>query len=103
MALLFIYSLDVNTWADTVQEVVTAIRNAGATSQRIFMPGNDWTSAEDFINNGSADALSKVKNPDGSITNLFFDVHKYLDEDNSGGHVECVTDVSDDFIGGSHI
>ncbi|KIO28959.1 glycoside hydrolase family 5 protein, partial [Tulasnella calospora MUT 4182] len=84
--------LDVNIWAATVQEVVTAIRNVGATSQRIFMPGNDWTSAEDFINNGSAAALSNVKNPDGSITGLIFDVHKYLDEDNSGGHVECVTD-----------
>ena len=54
-----------------------------ATSQLILLPGNNWTSAETFISNGSADALNKVKNPDGSITGLVFDVHKYLDSDNS--------------------
>jgi endoglucanase len=37
-------------------------------------------------------------NPDNSTTNLIFDVHKYLDSDNSGTHTECVTDnVSDAF------
>ena len=30
-----------------------------------------------------ADALAKVTNPDGSVTGLIFDVHKYLDSDNS--------------------
>lgn len=54
-----------------------------ATSQLILLPGNNWTSAETFVSNGSADALSKVTNPDGSHTNLVFDVHKYLDSDNS--------------------
>ncbi len=29
-------------------------------------------------------ALSTVVNPDGSTTGLIFDVHKYLDSDNSG-------------------
>ncbi|KAJ7636942.1 endoglucanase [Roridomyces roridus] len=86
---------DINLWAGSVQAAVTAIRNAGATSQIILLPGNDWTSAETFISNGSADALSKVVNPDGSITGLVFDVHKYLDEDNSGTHSECVTNNID--------
>lgn len=44
----------------------------------------------------SAPALLKVKNPDGSTDNLIFDVHKYLDEDNSGTHTECVKDNIDD-------
>ena len=57
--------------------------NYSATSQLILLPGNNWTSAETFVSNGSADALSKVTNPDGSVTNLIFDVHKYLDSDNS--------------------
>ncbi|KAG8973465.1 Endoglucanase EG-II [Tulasnella sp. 425] len=83
---------DITAWAATVQAVVTAIRNAGATSQLILLPGNNWTSAETFVSNGSAAALSQVKNPDGSITGLIFDVHKYLDSDNSGTHAECVTD-----------
>ncbi|KAF9498324.1 hypothetical protein BDN71DRAFT_1587686 [Pleurotus eryngii] len=64
----------------------------GATTQLILLPGNNWTSAATFISNGSAAALSKVTNPDGSITGLIFDVHKYLDNDNSGTNAECVTD-----------
>lgn len=74
---------DINAWATTVQAAVTAIRQAGATSQIILLPGNNYTSAAAFISNGSAAALSTVKNPDGSITNLIYDVHKYLDSDNS--------------------
>ncbi|KAI5118495.1 hypothetical protein M0805_003995 [Coniferiporia weirii] len=87
---------DINLWAGSVQAAVTAIRQAGATSQIILLPGNDWTSAETFVSNGSADALNTVTNPDGSITNLVFDVHKYLDSDNSGTHAECVTNNIDD-------
>ncbi|KAJ7922405.1 carbohydrate-binding module family 1 protein/Glycoside hydrolase family 5 protein [Mycena leptocephala] len=82
---------DINLWAGSVQAAVTAIRNAGATTQMILLPGNNWTSAATFISNGSADALKKVVNPDGSVTNLIFDVHKYLDSDNSGTNAECVT------------
>lgn len=85
----------ITTWAATVQAVVTAIRNAGATSQFISLPGNDWQSAGAVINDGSAAALSTVKNPDGTTTNLIFDVHKYLDSDNSGTHTECVTNNID--------
>jgi endoglucanase len=86
---------NISTWAATVQAAVTAIRNAGATSQFISLPGNDWQSAAAFISDGSAAALSAVKNPDGSTTNLIFDVHKYLDSDNSGTHTECVTNNID--------
>ncbi|KAJ6491290.1 endoglucanase [Mycena vitilis] len=82
---------DINLWAATVQAAVTAIRQAGATTQIILLPGNNWTSATTFISNGSADALSKIVNPDGSITNLIFDVHAYLDSDNSGTHPDCTT------------
>ncbi|KAJ7098283.1 carbohydrate-binding module family 1 protein/Glycoside hydrolase family 5 protein [Mycena epipterygia] len=82
---------DINLWAGSVQAAVTAIRNAGATTQIILLPGNNWTSAATFVSNGSADALKKVVNPDGSVTNLVFDVHKYLDFDNSGTNPECVT------------
>ncbi|KAG4426516.1 Endoglucanase EG-II [Cadophora malorum] len=86
------HDVDIARWAVTVQAVVTAIRNAGATAQMLLLPGNDWTSAGAFISNGSGAALLKVKNPDGSTTGLIFDVHKYLDSDNSGTHAECVTD-----------
>ncbi|TFY79534.1 hypothetical protein EWM64_g4481 [Hericium alpestre] len=86
---------DINLWADSVQAAVTAIRNAGAT-QLILLPGNDYTSAAQFISNGSAAALSKVVNPDGGIDNLVFDVHKYLDSDNSGTHPDCTTNNIDE-------
>ncbi|CZS88001.1 probable cellulase precursor [Rhynchosporium agropyri] len=92
------HDVNITAWADTVQKVVTAVRTAGATSQKLLLPGNEYTSAKTFISNGSGAALSKVKNLDGSTTGLIFDVHKYLDSDNSGTHAECVTDnVSDAF------
>jgi len=86
---------DIDTWGQTVQAAVTAIRNAGAT-QLILLPGSDYASAQQFISDGSAAALIGVKNPDGSTTNLAFDVHKYLDSDNSGTNAECVTNNIDD-------
>ncbi|KDQ55160.1 glycoside hydrolase family 5 protein [Jaapia argillacea MUCL 33604] len=83
---------DVTLWAGTVQAAVTAIRSAGATSQMILLPGNDWTSAATIWSDGSGAALLNVTNPDGTKTNLIIDVHKYLDSDNSGTNAECVTD-----------
>lgn len=54
-----------------------------ATSQLVLLQSRNWTSAEIFFSNGLDDALNRVTNPDGSITNLIFDVHNYLDFDNS--------------------
>ncbi|KAH8201801.1 hypothetical protein TruAng_004065 [Truncatella angustata] len=73
------HDLMLSTWVATVQKVVAAIRGAGATSQMILLPGTDYTSAGNFISNGSGAALMAVTNPD----------------DNSGSHVECVTDNID--------
>ncbi|KAI9684841.1 MAG: Endoglucanase EG-II [Bathelium mastoideum] len=89
------HDVNIDEWAVSVQAAVTAIRQAGATEQIILLPGNDYTSAGDYISDGSAAALSNVTNLDGSITNLVFDVHKYLDEDNSGTHSNCVTNNID--------
>ena len=87
----FQHDVDITSWATSVQAAVTAIRKAGATNQKILLPGTDYTSAGAFISNGSGDALEKVTNLDGSTTNLIFDVHKYLDSDNSGTSAECTT------------
>ncbi|PPJ61367.1 hypothetical protein CBER1_09462 [Cercospora berteroae] len=91
------HDVDIGKWATTVQAAVTAIRQAGATSNKILLPGNDWTYASSYISDGSAEALSAVKNLDGSTTNLIFDVHQYLDPDGSGTHTSCVTDNADSF------
>src|ERR1051326_5412658 len=45
-----------------------------------------------------ADALSKVKNPDGSVTNLVFDVHKYL-----GAPLDCVPKLAEVVLTNSQI
>ena len=87
---------DINLWAGSVQAAVTAIRQAGATTQMILLPGNDYTSAQTFVSDGSAAALSNVTNLDGTKTNLIMDVHKYLDADNSGTSEDCVTNNIDD-------
>lgn len=87
---------DITMWAASVQAAVTAIRQAGATTNILLLPGNNYTSAGTFISSGSADALKTVVNLDGSTTNLVFDVHKYLDSDNSGTNAECVTNNIDD-------
>lgn len=101
-----------STWAGSVQAAVTAIRSAGATSQLILLPvmskldtsthgpasyARSYTNAAGFISNSSGAALMDVTNPDGSITNLIFDVHKYLDSDNNGTNAECVTNNVDAF------
>jgi endoglucanase len=83
---------DITAWAATVQAVVTAIRQAGATTQMILMPSNNWTAASTVVSSGSGAALLTVKDIDGTTNKLIFDIHKYLDSDNSGTHTECVTD-----------
>jgi len=89
---------NITEWAASVQAAVTAIRNAGATTQMILLAGNDYTSAGTFVSSGSAAALLNVTNPGGTTNNLVFDVHKYLDSDNSGTHAECVTNnIADAF------
>ncbi|KDQ60079.1 glycoside hydrolase family 5 protein [Jaapia argillacea MUCL 33604] len=82
---------DVILWAGSVQAAVTAIRTAGATSQLVLLPGNDWTSAATIWSDGSGAALLNVTNPAGDKTGLIIDVHKYLDYDNSGTHANCTT------------
>ncbi|KZS87207.1 cellulase-domain-containing protein [Sistotremastrum niveocremeum HHB9708] len=81
----------VTDWATSVQAAVTAIRGAGATSQLILIPGSSWASAQ-ALPTEAGPALLNVKDHDGTVSKLIFDVHKYLDSDNSGTHADCVTD-----------
>ncbi|KAG2053134.1 glycoside hydrolase family 5 protein [Suillus hirtellus] len=90
---------NISAWAESGMislSAVTAIREAGASTQMILLPGTDYASAKTFVSSGSADALGEVKNPDGTFTNLIMDVHKYLDYDGSGTNAECVTNGIDD-------
>ncbi|KAI1760679.1 glycoside hydrolase family 5 protein [Hypoxylon sp. FL1150] len=91
------HDLDVGVWANTCQKAVTAIRKAGATAQMILLPGTNFDSAATLPTTGGAEQLLAITNPDGTTDNLLLDIHKYLDEDNSGTHTECTTDNSDAF------
>ncbi|KAH7930545.1 cellulase-domain-containing protein [Leucogyrophana mollusca] len=77
-------------WVDSVQLAVNAIRAAGATSQYLLLPGSSWSSAQAFPTEAGP-YLIQVTDPAGGTSKLLFDVHKYLDSDNSGTNAECVT------------
>lgn len=84
------HDLTSSVWFGVIQQVVTAIRKAGADNN-ILLPGNTWehlaTFASDY-NNG----LSAIKNPDGSHKGLIFEIHQYFDQDGSGTNPECTQD-----------
>ncbi|KAH0590925.1 Manganese dependent endoglucanase Eg5A [Termitomyces sp. 'cryptogamus'] len=82
--------LSVSTWVTSVQAAVNAIRAAGATSQYILIPGSSWSSAQ-ALPTEAGPALAQVTDPVGGNSKLIFDVHKYLDSDNSGTHADCTT------------
>lgn len=94
--------IDINTWASTLQTAVNAIREAGATSQLIFLPGKGWTHANTYLpsdSDGSGPALMAITDPAGGTSKLVFEVHEYLDSNDSGGNNECVTNNIDTSYG----
>ena len=91
------HDLDIDLWAKSCQAATTAIRKAGATSQIILLPGTNFASAASYVSTGSAAALANITNPDGSTDGLIFDLHQYLDINNSGTHEECTTNNVEGF------
>ncbi|VDB99573.1 unnamed protein product [Peniophora sp. CBMAI 1063] len=87
------HDVDVNSWVSSVQSVVNAIRAAGADNF-LLLPGSSWASAQTFPTEAGP-GLVKVTDPLGNTDKLIFDVHKYLDSDNSGTHADCVTNNVD--------
>lgn len=79
-----------STWASTLQSAVTAIRQAGATSQYILLPGQLYSHPSAFLD-GTNNPLLNVKDSDGTTSKLLFDAHQYLDSDGSGTHTTCTT------------
>jgi endoglucanase len=82
----------ISPWVSSVQAVVNAIRAAGATSQVILIPGSSWSSAAALPTEAGPSLLGVTDPSDSSKSKIVFDVHKYLDSDNSGTHDDCVTD-----------
>nr|XP_019048097.1 hypothetical protein I302_01862 [Kwoniella bestiolae CBS 10118]OCF27027.1 hypothetical protein I302_01862 [Kwoniella bestiolae CBS 10118] len=89
------HDIDISKWATTVQAAVNAIRAAGATTQSIALPGNQWTHPEGWTS-GTNDPLLSITDPaDSSGSLLIIDAHKYYDGDGSGQSTECVTNAVD--------
>ncbi|KAM5343206.1 hypothetical protein ACJ41O_014172 [Fusarium nematophilum] len=74
--------------ADLNQAAIDAIRDAGATSQYIFVEGNSWTGAWTWVSSGNGDALKDLTDPQDK---LIYEMHQYLDSDGSGTSESCVS------------
>jgi endoglucanase len=72
---------------------IAGIRAAGATNL-ILVPGNQWTGAWawsfNFYGTPNAQAMLDIVD---SANNFAFDVHQYLDSDNSGSHTNIVSET----------
>ncbi|CCL98510.1 uncharacterized protein FIBRA_00509 [Fibroporia radiculosa] len=87
------HDLNVTEWVASLQYVVNAVREAGSTNY-LLLPGSSYSSAETFPTEAGP-YLVGVTDPLGGTGKLLFDVHKYLDSDNSGTHATCVTNNVD--------
>lgn len=72
-------------WRDIAIAAVNAIRTTGATN-KILIPGTAWTGAYSWVSSGNAAAWAGFTD-----ANFAFEVHQYLDADNSGTHSNCVS------------
>lgn len=68
------------------QAAINGIRASGAGSQYIFVEGNDYSGAHSWsTSNNNLKTLSDPKNK------LVYEMHQYLDSDNSGTSPNCVS------------
>lgn len=73
-------------WQAVAEAGIASIRAAGAT-QLILIPGTNYTGAHDWVTSGNAAAWQTVSDP---ANNFAFEMHQYLDSDDSGTHATCV-------------
>lgn len=87
-------------WFNAAQAAITGIRSTGST-QMIFVPGNGWTGASNWLDPNVDTATTKVANSTAFLglkdpaNNLVVSVHLYLDP-NGGG---STTDVASATVG----
>ncbi|MGK2909930.1 MAG: glycoside hydrolase family 5 protein [Sphingobium sp.] len=75
-----------DAWRKMVDGTVKAIRGTGARNL-ILVPGTSWTGAHSWTRSGNAKAFAGFRDPGG---NFAFEMHQYLDHDNSGTKEDCV-------------
>ncbi|KAK3325966.1 glycoside hydrolase superfamily [Apodospora peruviana] len=81
-----------------LQAAIDSIRRSGAKNL-IIAPGNSWSGGH-YWTKGGADANSnwihKLVDP---LNNTAVDIHEYLDQDFSGGHLACTQDPATNLAG----
>lgn len=68
------------------QAAINAIRATGATSQYIFVEGNQWSGAWSWVDVN--DNMKALTDPEDK---LIYEMHQYLDSDSSGTSPTCVS------------
>lgn len=81
-------------WKAVATDAVTAIRSTGAT-QKILIPGSSWSGAHSWVSSGNAAVWQGFTEP---RNNFAFEVHQYLDSNNSGTSDICVLGKGKDVL-----
>ncbi|KAK0720150.1 glycoside hydrolase family 5 protein [Lasiosphaeris hirsuta] len=74
-----------------LQAAIDGIRKTGA-KQLIIAPGNSWTGGHYWTKGGSEANSNWIHKLTDPLKNTAIDIHEYLDEDFSGGHLACTQD-----------
>ncbi len=73
-------------WLEGANAAVAAVRKAGA-KQLVLVPGSYWDSAHTWTSTDNAQVMTGFQDPG---QNFAFEVHQYLDSNNSGTHAAAV-------------
>ena len=77
------HDIDPEQWRQAAQAAITRIRETGARN-RILVSSTHWDSAAHFVDHG--DVWQQIVDP---ARNLAFEVHQYMDTDNTGTQPDC--------------
>jgi len=77
------------TWLGSANAAIAAIRNVGAVSQEILVPGSYWDGAWTWTSTDNAAVVGT--GVQDAAHNFAFEVHQYLDADGSGTHPGAVS------------
>lgn len=77
------HDIGASQWQQAAQAAVIRIRQAGARN-KILVPSTQWSNASGFVADG--DVWDRMVDP---AENFAFEVHQYVDLDNTGTHAEC--------------
>jgi endoglucanase len=78
-----------SAWLVSANAAIAAIRNAGAVTQEILVPGSYWDGAWTWTTTDNAAVIGT--GVVDSAHNFAFEVHQYLDSDGSGTHAGAVS------------